>query len=208
MTDPQNQTEPLIRHPSRDTINAGAPTARSSSRAFMGAGLAVLACLLISAQALTAYFLFSQRDDIKSLEDQQQNLKVDMRRGRVAAMPMQMHVPLGFMTKLADVSAHEDGSTAAPGDDAASQLVTSCQLEAAGLRTGPVPSFKPRCDEQGLYHATQCWIRSCWCVDIASGKEIPRSGEHGCKQSTVNGAHLSRVMAAPAVAQLSGLPDE
>lgn len=46
-----------------------------STRAYKVAGLTLLACVLIVGQAMTAYFLLSQKNDIKSLEDQNNKLE-------------------------------------------------------------------------------------------------------------------------------------
>ncbi len=53
-----------------------------STRAYKVAGIAVLACALIAGQAMVAYFLLSQRSDIKSLEEQSNNMKVELAKGR------------------------------------------------------------------------------------------------------------------------------
>lgn len=53
-----------------------------SSRAYKVAGITLLACVLIAGQAMIAYFLLSQRSDIKSLEEQSNNLKSEIMRGR------------------------------------------------------------------------------------------------------------------------------
>lgn len=46
------------------------------------AGLTLLACVLIAGQAMIAYFLLSQRSDLKSLEEQSNNLKAELTKGR------------------------------------------------------------------------------------------------------------------------------
>lgn len=53
-----------------------------SSRAYKVAGITLLACVLIVGQAMIAYFLLSQRNDIKSLEEQSNNLKAELTKGR------------------------------------------------------------------------------------------------------------------------------
>lgn len=52
------------------------------SRAFKVAGLTLLACILIVGQVMTAYFLLSQKNDIKSLEEQNNNMQAEMTKGR------------------------------------------------------------------------------------------------------------------------------
>ncbi|XP_061901932.1 H-2 class II histocompatibility antigen gamma chain-like isoform X2 [Entelurus aequoreus] len=52
----------------------------------------------------------------------------------------------------------------------ASPIKTKCQMqaEAGGSQ---LSSFRPACDQQGRYLATQCWraIGMCWCVDVDTG---------------------------------------
>ncbi|KAF7665579.1 hypothetical protein LDENG_00138850, partial [Lucifuga dentata] len=99
MTDPETQTEPLIRAPSQET--AGAP-ARRPPQAFKVAGITLLACVLIAGQALIAYFVLSQRSDIQSLQQQNNKMKSDLQRGRAAGVPMQIHTPMNALPILED----------------------------------------------------------------------------------------------------------
>jgi len=46
------------------------------------AGLTLLASVLIVGQALTAYFLLSQRSDIQSLEEQNKEMNMEYTKGR------------------------------------------------------------------------------------------------------------------------------
>lgn len=54
----------------------------SSSRAYKIAGITLLACVLIAGQVMTAYFLLSQRSDIQSLEEQNNNMNAELTKGR------------------------------------------------------------------------------------------------------------------------------
>lgn len=53
----------------------------SNKRAFEIASFTLLACLLISGQALTAYFVLGQRNDLKAQEEQSNSLKKDLSLG-------------------------------------------------------------------------------------------------------------------------------
>lgn len=64
-----------------------------STRAYKVAGLTLLACVLIVGQAMTAYFLLSQKNDIKSLEDQNKKMQTQMTKGSSGE-----NVLLGFQT--------------------------------------------------------------------------------------------------------------
>lgn len=53
-----------------------------SYRAYKVAGITLLACVLIVGQVMTAYFLLTQKNEIKSLEEQSNKIKSDLTRGR------------------------------------------------------------------------------------------------------------------------------
>ncbi|XP_074532409.1 CD74 molecule, major histocompatibility complex, class II invariant chain b [Halichoeres trimaculatus] len=185
MSDPETQYQPLMGAPSQQTgINA--PAGGSSSRAYKIAGITLLASVLIVGQAMIAYFLLSQNGDIKSLQEQNNNLQAQLTKGRSASAPMRMHMPMNALTELMDVS--EDTrrretrgtSTGTPEKNEA----TKCQLEAAGVNPGP--DFRPSCDERGLYLPMQCFEGNCWCVNPASGFMIPGTMSQGAARCGPN----------------------
>ncbi|XP_070771916.1 CD74 molecule, major histocompatibility complex, class II invariant chain b isoform X2 [Enoplosus armatus] len=200
MSDPETQT-PLIRASSQQTaINVPAQGGGRSSRAYKVAGLTLLACVLIVGQAMIAYFLLSQRSDIKSLEEQSNNLKAEFRKGSSAAVPMRMHMPMNALPMLMDDSVDADASPEVPEKTAPPQA-TQCQLEATGVKPLQVPGFRPRCDERGLYQAEQCYMGQCWCVNPVDGLEIPESTRNGpasCRTAVAPGS-LSKVLSLPDV---------
>ncbi|KAM6998123.1 uncharacterized protein LKV04_006570 [Tautogolabrus adspersus] len=107
MSDPETQYQPLVGAPSQQAaINVPAQGGRPS-RAYKVAGLTLLACVLIAGQAMVAYFLLSQSSDIKSLEEQNNNLQTQLTRGRSGSVPMRMHMPMNALSDLMDVSADE-----------------------------------------------------------------------------------------------------
>lgn len=173
MAEPEAQNQPLIG--GQTAINVPAQSGRSS-RAYKVAGITLLACVLIVGQAMIAYFLLSQRGDIKTLEEQNNNLKSEMTKGRSVAVPM--HMPMNSLPMLMDDSLEEEASTGAPEKTVPPQA-TDCQLEAAGLKTMSVPGFRPTCDSRGLYVAKQCYVGICWCVSPQTGQEIPNTMSHG-----------------------------
>lgn len=168
MSEPETQTQPLIG--GQTAINVPAAQSGHSSRAYKVAGITLLACVLIVGQAMVAYFLLSQRGDIKTLEEQNNNLKSEMTKGRSAAVPM--HMPMNSLPMLMDDSLEEEASTGAPEK-------TVCQLEAAGSKPVSVPGFRPTCDSRGLYMAQQCYLRQCWCVNPLNGQAIPGTMSRG-----------------------------
>ncbi|XP_071336247.1 CD74 molecule, major histocompatibility complex, class II invariant chain b [Trachinotus anak] len=195
MADPENPNQPLLVPPCQQPAgSAGAPDGRRSSRAYKVAGLTLLACVLIMGQAMIAYFLLSQRSDIKSLEEQNNNLKTKLTKGSSVSVPMQMHVPMNTMTELMDDSVDEEASTGAPGKIVPLQG-TICQMEASGMKPVQVPGFRPACDEAGLYRARQCYMGQCWCVDRVSGEQIPGSLSNGsAKCAAVHTAGMSKML--------------
>ncbi|XP_030603322.1 CD74 molecule, major histocompatibility complex, class II invariant chain b [Archocentrus centrarchus] len=199
MSDPETPTQPLIGAASHETaINVGAPAQSGrSSRAYKVAGLTLLACVLIVGQAMTAYFLLSQKSDIQSLEDQNKKIQTQMTKGSSVSVPMKMHVPMNAMV-LNDFT-DKEASTGTPDDS--NPPATSCQLEAAGVKLVQVPGFRPACDERGLYKAQQCYMGHCWCVNTATGEQIPGSelqGEARCNLPLLRGS-MSKVMTLPDV---------
>lgn len=68
-----------------------------SSRSYKVAGFTLLACVLIAGQAITTYFLLSQRSDIKALEEQNDNLHSEMTNGRPGEEEEHNHPRLGGM---------------------------------------------------------------------------------------------------------------
>ncbi|XP_060896099.1 insulin-like growth factor-binding protein 1 [Labrus mixtus] len=199
MSDPETQYQPLVGAPNQQTaLNEPAQGGRPS-RAYKVAGLTLLACVLIAGQAMVAYFLLSQGSDIKSLEEQNNNLQAQLLKGRSNSVPMRMHMPMNALSDMLDVSADEETSTKAQGKDAPE--ATECQLEASGLKTVPVPGFRPKCDERGLYRPQQCFMGNCWCVNQASGNEIPGSLTRGparCGANYLIGGR-SKVLSLPEV---------
>ncbi|CAJ1067074.1 CD74 molecule%2C major histocompatibility complex, class II invariant chain b [Xyrichtys novacula] len=177
MSNPDTQYQPLMGAPSQQTaINIPAQGGQPS-RAYKIAGITLLACVLIVGQAMIAYFLLSQNGDIKSLQEQNNELQVQMNKGKSVSVPMRMHMPMNALTELVDDS-----------EDKATEKVeaTDCQLEASGLKPLPVPNYRPSCDERGLYTPQQCFMGKCWCVNTASGVQIPGSMSDGAARCGVN----------------------
>ncbi|XP_041803618.1 uncharacterized protein LOC121613953 [Chelmon rostratus] len=206
MSDAETPTQPLLR--GQTVINVPSAQSGRSSRSYKVAGLTLLACVLIAGQAMIAYFLLSQRNDIRSLEEQSHNLKAEMTRGRsgegakfssvVDAVPVRMHMPMKALPRLMDDSVDEEASTGVPEKPAFLQA-TNCQLEAAGLKPVQVPGFYPNCDERGLYQAKQCYKGLCWCVNPANGETIPGSENResaSCGKAVVKGI-MSNIFTLP-----------
>ncbi|KAK2824515.1 hypothetical protein Q5P01_021690 [Channa striata] len=168
MSDPETPSQPLIRAASQQTaVDVGETSVGGrSTRAYKVAGITLLALVLIVGQAMIAYFLLSQRNDIKNLAEQNNNLKAEMTKGRSVSVPVRMHVPMNALPALMDDFVDEEASTGAPGKSDP-VLNTDCLLEASGVKPVQVPGFRPQCDKNGLYQAKQCFEGECWCVDPA-----------------------------------------
>ncbi|XP_034537436.1 CD74 molecule, major histocompatibility complex, class II invariant chain b [Notolabrus celidotus] len=194
MSNPETQYQPLVGTPSQTAVNVPAQGGRPS-RAYKMAGLTLLACVLIVGQAMIAYFLLSQKGDIKSLQEQNNNLQSQLSKGRSVSAPMRMQMPMNALTELVDFSEEKDSSTGTPEKTEG----TECQQEAAGIKPVPVPGYRPICDERGLYQPQQCFMGKCWCVNPASGLQIPGSLKRGPANCGVNfliGGH-NRVLTLP-----------
>ncbi|XP_069000463.1 CD74 molecule, major histocompatibility complex, class II invariant chain b [Embiotoca jacksoni] len=189
-------TQPLIGAPRQQTaVNVGEPQQGTrSSRAYKVAGLVLLASVLIVGQAMTVYFLYSQKSDIKSLEEQSNNMKTQLTKGRSMSVPMQMH--MNAMPALMETFVDEDTSNKDAGMPAPPQL-TKCQLEAAGAGGEKGPGYVPSCDQQGMYQAEQCYVQFCWCVHPVTGQRLPKStrqGPAGCRATLFTGG-LTKMLA-------------
>ncbi|XP_056291307.1 H-2 class II histocompatibility antigen gamma chain-like [Pseudoliparis swirei] len=169
MSDPEIQNQPLLAE-----VNQQAATAQGgrSSRAYKVAGLTLLASLLIVGQALTIYFVLSQKSDVKSLREKINNLESELTKSRAVVVPVRMS--MDALSNMMDVSVDEEASTKEP-EQTVTQQDTVCQLEAAGMKPVQLPGFWPACDERGLYREQQCFVRHCWCVNPADGQPLPGS---------------------------------
>uniref|UniRef100_A0A8C1HE86 CD74 molecule, major histocompatibility complex, class II invariant chain b n=1 Tax=Cyprinus carpio carpio TaxID=630221 RepID=A0A8C1HE86_CYPCA len=150
---------PLIRAPSEQTsINMGTQR-RSNNQALKVAGVTLLAGILIAGQAFTAYMAYSQKQQLSTLERRSDRLQ-EINRKSVMRAPLQMHLPMSSLALTYEEEPKEK--------------------EASGEVKSLLPSFHPRCDENGDYLAEQCWDKTdfCWCVD-KNGVEMPDSLTNG-----------------------------
>ncbi|KAM8858460.1 uncharacterized protein AB9W97_019020 isoform 2-T2 [Spinachia spinachia] len=175
MPDAQTQNQPLLAATSQQAVNA---QGGRSSRAYKVAGLTLLACVLITGQVVTTYFVLSQRSDLKSLQDESSNLQSRLSASRSAAVPK--HMSMNAFSKVLDV-VDKEASTEVT-DQTVPQHATDCQLEEAGQKPLRVPGFRPACDERGLYRPEQCFAGHCWCVSPADGQVVTGSAK-GCGAS-------------------------
>uniref|UniRef100_A0A673NKZ7 H-2 class II histocompatibility antigen gamma chain-like n=1 Tax=Sinocyclocheilus rhinocerous TaxID=307959 RepID=A0A673NKZ7_9TELE len=167
---------PLIRAPSEQTsINMGTQ-GRSNNQALKVAGVTLLAGILIAGQAFTAYMAYSQKEQLNTLERRSDRLQ-EISRKSVMRAPLQMHLP---MSSLALTYEEEPKEKKVKLISSPLECLTQCQKEASGEVKSLLPSFRPRCDENGDYLAQQCWDKTdfCWCVD-KNGIEMPDSLTNG-----------------------------
>ncbi|XP_056108575.1 CD74 molecule, major histocompatibility complex, class II invariant chain a [Rhinichthys klamathensis goyatoka] len=103
--DEHDQNDALIqRVPSQETILSRGPTRNPNGKALKVAGLTVLACLLLAGQALTAYFVWGQKEHLSALTSGQEKLKTELTRKMSAGPPKAMHLPMNSMALLKDFS--------------------------------------------------------------------------------------------------------
>ncbi|XP_035982344.1 HLA class II histocompatibility antigen gamma chain-like [Fundulus heteroclitus] len=180
MTDPETQTQPLL---GQTAVNLGAPEqGPRSTRAYKVAGLTLVACVLILSQAAIAYFLLSQRSDIRNLEEQNNKMNTQLTSGRSASIPMRAHMSMNPAYEMMDTPMEE---VASMGTEKTSTPLTKCQKEQAGLEKVALPGFHPKCNGLGLYLPQQCFNGGCWCVDPADGEVLP--GVIDCNRSASSG---------------------
>lgn len=167
---------PLIRAPSEQTsINMGTQR-RSNNQALKVAGVTLLAGILIAGQAFTAYMAYGQKQQLNTLERRSDRLQ-EISRKSVMRAPLQMHLPMSSLALTYEDEPKEkkDSASTTPKPE-----LTQCQKEASGEVKSLLPSFRPKCDENGDYLAQQCWDKTdfCWCVD-KNGVEMPGSLTNG-----------------------------
>ncbi|KAK2849208.1 hypothetical protein Q5P01_009042 [Channa striata] len=83
----------------------------SNSRAFKVAALTTLACLLLASQVFTAYMVFSQKQQIHSLQKNSDRMSKQLTRSSQAVAPMRMHMPMNSLPLLADFTSDEDSKS-------------------------------------------------------------------------------------------------
>lgn len=159
-----SETQTLLHSPSQPAAANGG----RSTHTYKVAGLTVLACVLVMSQTMIIYFLVTESHDIKSLQEERHNLEEQLMKGSSASVRGQL--PSSFGTLTFD----EKSSTGAP-ETTVSPQATQCQLEASGAKPAQVPGFRPQCDGRGLYQLQQCFMQACWCVNPATGEQLPGS---------------------------------
>ncbi|XP_015205516.2 H-2 class II histocompatibility antigen gamma chain isoform X1 [Lepisosteus oculatus] len=107
----EEQHDALLRNegpPSEETVVNVQTGQRSSSsnRGYKIAGFTLLACLLIAGQAVTVYFVMSQKGQITTLEQHTENLKkqLNTRKPAPPSAPKMLHMPMFNMPLLMDYS--------------------------------------------------------------------------------------------------------
>lgn len=87
------------------------PRGGSNSRALKVACLTTLACLLLASQVFTAYMVFSQKQQIHSLQKNSERMGRQLTRSPPAAAPMRMHLPMNSLPLMTDFTSTEDSKT-------------------------------------------------------------------------------------------------
>ncbi|MBN3297365.1 HG2A protein, partial [Amia calva] len=105
----EGSSESLLRNevpPSDETVVSmqNGQTGALSNRGYKIAGFTLLACVLIAGQAITAYFVLSQKDQISNLEQHTQSLKqqLNTRKQSSPSVPKMLHMPMFKMPLLLD----------------------------------------------------------------------------------------------------------
>ncbi|XP_055036245.1 CD74 molecule, major histocompatibility complex, class II invariant chain b isoform X1 [Misgurnus anguillicaudatus] len=170
---------PLMNSPSEESITMPAQRGGSNKQALKVAGLTLLAGILIAGQAFTAYMAYSQKAQLSTLERRTDRLQEISRRTMTMRAPVKMHLPMSSLPLAYDVSKDEKDSSSSS-TQPESRVQTQCQKDAAGEGKNSLPSFRPKCDENGEYLSQQCWDGTdvCWCVD-KNGVELDKSLTRG-----------------------------
>nr|AAI10100.1 Iclp2 protein [Danio rerio] len=178
MSSEGNET-PLISDQS--SVNMG-PQPRNKNQALKVAGVTLLAGILIAGQAFTAYMAYSHKEQLNALERRGDRLHEISRKSAMRA-PLKMHLPMSSLALKYEDDTKENKDSPPSSPKPEPKVLTQCQKEAAGEVKSLLPSFKPRCNENGDYLSQQCWEQTdfCWCVD-KNGVEIPDTLKEGPAQ--------------------------
>ncbi|NP_001306867.1 HLA class II histocompatibility antigen gamma chain [Larimichthys crocea] len=99
-------------------ILPGRPAGGSNSRAFKVAGLTTLACLLLASQVFTAYMVFGQKDQIRTLQKNSERLGRQLSRSSQGSSnrgaSMRMAMPMNSLPLLKDFSDEDSTTTKTP----------------------------------------------------------------------------------------------
>ncbi|KAG5844196.1 hypothetical protein ANANG_G00159400 [Anguilla anguilla] len=189
----QQQHQPLLS--SQTSVNMGPDGGDSTKRALKVAGITVLACALIAGQALTAYFLLSQKSQINALEDSANSLKKEMvHRQSGSSSGMAMHLPMSSMSIMTDDTSEDPKPKDEP------SIPKLCVQQA--VEAGP-DDFRPQCDEQGNFLPMQCnqSPKFCWCVNPL-GQRIPGTARPGKVFCGGTSRAMSRMAAMPSMMEM------
>ncbi|KAF7228104.1 CD74 molecule, major histocompatibility complex, class II invariant chain a [Nothobranchius furzeri] len=85
-------------------ITPVAPRGGSNSRALKIAGLTTLACLLLASQVFTAYMVFSQKQQIHSLQKSSEKMGKQITRSSQVVSPVRMAIPMSSLPLMKDFS--------------------------------------------------------------------------------------------------------
>ncbi|XP_064207923.1 CD74 molecule, major histocompatibility complex, class II invariant chain b isoform X2 [Anguilla rostrata] len=130
----QQQHQPLLS--SQTSVNMGPDGGDSTKRALKVAGITVLACALIAGQALTAYFLLSQKSQINALEDSANSLKKEMvHRQSGSSAGMAMHLPMSSMSIMTDDTSEDPKPKDEPSDWGSASTTASLKVPLNHLAT-------------------------------------------------------------------------
>ncbi|KAM6953203.1 H-2 class II histocompatibility antigen gamma chain-like [Aplochiton taeniatus] len=119
---------------------AGPPRGGSNRRAFKVAGLTVLACLLLATQALTAYMVIGQKQQIQTLQKNSENMHKQLTR-KAQVAPVQMHMPMNNMPLLMDFSDAEPKKTKTPMTQLEDTSIVSVEKQVKDLLQVLMPTF-------------------------------------------------------------------
>ncbi|XP_067313081.1 CD74 molecule, major histocompatibility complex, class II invariant chain a [Pseudorasbora parva] len=108
----EQQNEALLqRVPSDTSVNRG-PARNPNGKALKVTALTVLACLLLAGQALTAYFVWGQKEHLNALSSSQEKLKAELTRKISAGPAKAMQRPMNSMALLKDFTDETSDKTA------------------------------------------------------------------------------------------------
>ncbi|XP_074530199.1 CD74 molecule, major histocompatibility complex, class II invariant chain a [Halichoeres trimaculatus] len=166
-----------------------APVRSSNSRALKIAGLTTLACLLLASQVFTAYMVFSQKQQIHTLQKSSEKMGRQLTRSSNVATPMKMHMP--SLPLMMDYVADDAPKTGKPSKTPLTKLqdtVVSLEKQVKDLMQGSqLPNFNETFpgnmrDLQKQMNETswksfETWMRYWLIFQMAQQKPVPPTAE-------------------------------
>ncbi|XP_018555124.1 CD74 molecule, major histocompatibility complex, class II invariant chain a isoform X2 [Lates calcarifer] len=179
-----------------DLVVPAGPRGGSNSRALKVAALTTLACLLLSSQVFTAYMVFSQKQQIHTLQKNSERLGKQMTRSSQAVAPVRMQMPMSSLPLMMDFTTDEDTKTSkTPLTKLQDTAIVSVEKQLKDLlQDAQLPQFNEtfQANLQSLkqqineseWKSFESWMRYWLIFQMAQQKPVPPTSQPATKIMT------------------------